>query len=342
MDRVNLLDLTGEELAAFCAELGLPAFRAKQIRKWLFEGATFEEMSNLPLSLRQTLAERARAGGLAIYRKFQSQEDETCKYLFDLGDGNVIESVLMKYKYGYSVCISSQVGCRMGCTFCASAGLPFTRGLTMGELLGQIVSINRDQGIRIGHIVMMGIGEPLDNFDNVRRFLLEVQREDCLGIGYRKISLSTCGLVPGIYRLAEENLPITLSISLHSPFQEQREEMMPVARKYDLDKLMEACNSYGAKTGRRITFEYAMILGVNDSIAHAKELVRLTKGMLCHVNLIPVNPIPGQRYQRSSRDNIRAFSEVLEKAGISATVRRELGRDIQAACGQLRRDVIRS
>ncbi len=342
MERINLLDLSAEQLAAFAAEQKLPAYRAGQIRKWLFEGVSFEEMTNLPLPLRRKLLETADVGRLKVYRKFQSREDETCKYLFDLGDGNVIESVLMKYKYGYSVCLSSQVGCRMGCTFCASAGLPYSRNLTMGEMLSQIVTINRDQQIRIGHVVLMGIGEPLDNYENVLRFLREVQREDCLGIGFRKISLSTCGLVPGILRLAEENLPITLSVSLHSPFQKQREEMMPVARKYTLDKLMEACNSYVAKTGRRITFEYAMILGVNDTAEHAKALISLTKGLLCHINLIPVNPIPGQRYQRSSRDSIEAFSGMLEKRGISATVRRELGQDIRAACGQLRRDVVNS
>ena len=225
----------------------------------------------------------------------------------------------------------------MGCTFCASSDIPFSRDLTPGELLGQIIAINRDKDIRIGHIVMMGIGEPLDNYSNVIKFLKNVQSPEGLAISYRKISLSTCGIVPGINKLAEENIPITLSVSLHNPYDEQRSVIMPVNRKYSLDKLFEACNSYIAKTGRRITFEYSMISEVNDSLEHAKKLCERLKGMLCHVNLIPVNKVPGKEYMRCSRRRISEFSEVLSSHGISVTVRRELGRDINAACGQLRK-----
>ena len=249
----------------------------------------------------------------------------------------MVESVLMKYKYGYSACVSTQVGCKMGCTFCASTKAGFVRNLTSGEILGQIVSMNADMDIRIGHVVLMGIGEPLDNYDNVLDFLRKAQNEKGLGISYRNISLSTCGLAEKVIQLSEEKLPITLSISLHSPFDSQRSEMMPVNRKYPLDKLLDACNIYTLSTGRRITYEYALIEGVNDTKEHAARLISLLKGKLCHVNLIPVNKVEGTGYEKASKKNIAAFQEMLEKGGVNATVRRTLGQDIEAACGQLRR-----
>lgn len=294
-------------------------------------------MTNLPENFRKALSEKYRSGKLAVKAKLCSKEDDTVKYLFGLGDGNLVESVLMKYKYGFSACVSTQVGCKMGCTFCASTKAGFVRNLTAGEILGQIVSMNSDMNIRIGHVVLMGIGEPLDNYDNVLDFLRKAQDENGLGISYRNISLSTCGLAEKVLELAEEKLPITLSISLHSPFDAQRSEMMPVNRKYPLDKLLDACNIYTLSTGRRITYEYALIEGVNDTKEHAAQLISLLRGKLCHVNLIPVNKVEGTGYEKASKKNIMTFKEMLEKGGVNATVRRTLGQDIEAACGQLRR-----
>jgi len=332
-----LLDLTEEELSDYTKKNNLPAFRAKQIRKWIFEGALFDEMTNLPISLRDSLSKISHTGLLKIEQKLQSELDETCKYLFNLGDGNMIESVLMKYKYGYSVCISSQAGCRMMCSFCASSKLGFSRNLSVGEMLSQIITINKDKNIRIGNVVIMGIGEPMDNYDNVIKFLHEAQNPTGLGISYRRISLSTCGVVPGIEKLMIEDLPITLSVSLHSPFNEQRSQMMPINNKYDIAQLIGACKRYIQKTGRRITFEYAMIAGVNDTPSHAMHIMELIQGMLCHVNLIPVNSVKGIDYTRSSKKDLEIFTNILQGKGIEVTVRRELGRDIAAACGQLRR-----
>lgn len=340
MRKKNLLDCSAQELNHFVKEHGLPAFRGTQIRKWLYTGvSTFEEMSDLPKDVRNWLDRYCSTGLPKIKRLLKSALDGTCKYLFDLGDGNFIESVLMKYKYGYSACISSQVGCKMGCSFCASTGVGFVRSLTAGEMLGQIIAINKDRGIRIGHVVIMGVGEPLDNYDNVIAFLREAQSESGLGISYRHISLSTCGVVPGINRLAEEKLPITLSVSLHSPFDEQRSRMMPINKKYPIRDLIESCKGYLEATGRRITFEYAMIAGINDTNEHAKALCGLLRGMLCHVNLIPVNEVSGNRYTRSEQKEIDRFMRTLQNNGIEVTMRRELGRDISAACGQLRRTV---
>lgn len=336
MKKTNLLDYTLDELKEYVSGLGLPKYRAAQIRSNIYKGVfEFSKMTDLPVETREKLDNVACTGRLEIVRKLESNIDGTKKYLFDLGDGNVIESVLMKYKYGYSACISSQVGCKMGCRFCASTGLSFERNLTSGEMLSQILTMQSDAGVRVGNVVIMGIGEPLDNYDNVVKFIKEAG--DGLGISLRKISLSTCGLIPGIERLADENLPVTLSVSLHSPYDGERKEMMPVNIKYPIDQLMDACRKYVEKTGRRITFEYAMISGVNDTKAHAEDLVRLVKGMLCHVNLIPVNKIETSRYERSRDENIRKFEKILSLSGISVTVRRELGPDIEAACGQLRR-----
>lgn len=337
---VNLSELSSAELENFVKELGLPRYRAGQISGWLSKGASFDEMTNLPKDVRDLLKSHAVTGGITIRGKVQSAIDETAKYLFDLGDGNLIESVLMKYKYGYSICVSTQAGCRMGCTFCASRKLGLSRNLTASEILGQIKAINKDRGISIGHIVMMGVGEPLDNYDNVLEFMHRAHSEDGLNISYRKMSLSTCGLIPGIEKLMNEDLPITLSISLHSPFQEQRAEMMPVARKYSLDKLLEICNIYSLRTGRRITYEYALIEDVNDTPAHSAELIKLFKGKMCHINLIPVNPVEGTGYRRGGKQKIDAFRQTLEDGGLEATVRRAMGRDIEAACGQLRRQAL--
>ena len=333
----NLLDYNKEEIEELVKSLGQPKFRAAQLWNWLYKGAEFEEMTNLPETFRRELKEHFTTGRLGIRTKLQSSEDETVKYLFSLGDGNFVESVLMKYKYGYSACVSTQVGCKMGCTFCASTQAGFIRNLTAGEILGQIITMNSDAHIRIGHIVMMGIGEPLDNYENVIEFMKKAQSEEGLGISYRNLSLSTCGLAEQVIRLSEERLPITLSVSLHSPFDSQRSEMIPVNRKYPLDKLFDACNIYILNTGRRITYEYALIEGVNDSEEHAAQLVSLLKGKLCHVNLIPVNKVAGTGYEKASKKNISAFQEILVDSGINATVRRTLGQDIEAACWQLRR-----
>lgn len=336
--KTNLLDLTIEELQTLLASLGQEKFRAKQIYQWLNRGIKeIDEMSNLSKPLRQALKDIAYIGKLKIKNKQVSSIDRTTKYLFELADGNVIESVLMYYKHGLTACISSQIGCRMGCRFCASTGLGLVRNLTAGEILDQILSIQADAGDRVGNVVIMGIGEPLDNYDNILKFLKLVNHPEGLNIGYRHISLSTCGLVPEIHRLAEENLPITLSISLHSPNDRIRGGIMPVTRKYSIDKIIEACKIYTEVTKRRITFEYAMISGVNDSKENAFELAGKIKGMLCHVNLIPVNSIETVDYRKSNRKNIEQFKEVLERYGIETTVRRELGSDINAACGQLRR-----
>lgn len=336
----NLLDYSLDELTQEIKASGMPAFRAKQIYGWIYQGKDFDEMTNLPKDMRTKLAEKYSSGKLKIFRKLTSKLDGTIKYLFDTGDGNLIESVLMKYKYGYTACISSQVGCKMGCTFCASAKCGFIRNLTPGECLGQIIGMNADNGITITRVVIMGIGEPLDNYDNIIKFLHLVNSEEGLNISYRNISLSTCGLADKIIDLAKEDLPITLCISLHNPIDEQRSLIMPVNRKYALDKLLDACNIYRLRTNRRITFEYALIKGVNDSPEHASRLVNLIKGILCHVNLIPVNEVSDTGYVTVDKDAVEKFKGLLEKDGINVTVRRSLGRDIEAACGQLRRSAI--
>ncbi|MBQ2307293.1 MAG: 23S rRNA (adenine(2503)-C(2))-methyltransferase RlmN [Clostridia bacterium] len=338
--RRNLNELSPEALRAELAPLKLPDYRVRQLEKWLARGVSFDEMTDLPAELRRTLSETYGDGVLRTVGKLVSAVDGTVKYLFDLGDGNLIESVLMKYKYGYSACVSTQAGCKMGCTFCASAKAGFGRDLTAGEIAGQIKAMERDAGVKVGHVVMMGVGEPLDNFDNVLAFMHIAHDPEGLNISYRKMSLSTCGLIPGIKRLMEEDLPITLSVSLHSPFQEERARMMPVANKYSLDKLLEICKIYSSGTGRRVTYEYAMISGVNDTDAHADELIRLLGGTLCHINLIPVNTVKGTGYARAQRERIDSFRARLERGGLAATVRRAMGRDIEAACGQLRRQAL--
>lgn len=335
--KTDLKSLTREELSAYISELGEPAFRSKQIFRWLHRGVSdFDEMTDLPKTLKEKLRQDAYITSLRIFKRFCSKIDETVKYLFELEDGNIIETVAMKYHHGYSLCISSQVGCRMGCAFCQSTKNGLVRSLTAGEILDQVLKVQQDLDIRISNIVMMGIGEPLDNLDEVIRFLKNVNDSEGINIGYRHISLSTCGLVPGINRLAELELPITLSISLHGTSDEIRSGIMPVNRKYNLEKLLGACRDYQARTGRRISFEYSVIAGVNDRYEDAKRLAELLKGLLCHVNLIPVNPIETGGYHPPSRKSVMTFQNNLIKLGLNATVRRTLGSDISASCGQLR------
>ncbi len=338
---IDLKDLEYEELENLILELGEPKFRAKQIFKWLHAGAeSFDEMTNLSKNTKSKLSETAFVSRLKIREKYVSKLDGTVKYLFELEDGNCIESVIMRYKHGITICISSQVGCRMGCGFCASTIGGLYRSLTPGEILNQVIFAQKDIGERISNIVMMGIGEPLDNYDNVVKFLHNVNNPDGICIGYRHISLSTCGLADKIKKLAEENLPITLSISLHAPNNEIRSSIMPVNKKYPIEILIDACKNYQSVTGRRISFEYALISEVNDSDENARELVHLLKGIMCHINLIPVNAVKERNYKKGTQEKIKHFRDYLEKLGMNATVRRKLGSDISASCGQLRKKVI--
>ena len=335
----DLLSLSLPELEAFLLSMGEKKFVASQLFRWLHHQrvTSFDEMTNLSKSLREKLKKNCYISGCAIEKKLVSVYDNTVKYLFSLQDGERIESVVMQYKYGYTICVSSQVGCKMGCTFCASGIAGFVRNLTAGEILSQVYTASRDLEIRISHIVMMGVGEPLDNFNQVLRFLSLVTDENGYNLSMRNISLSTCGVVPGIYRLMEEKLQLTLSVSLHAPNDEIRSKTMPVNRRWPIETLMKACRAYTKETGRRISFEYALIAGLNDSDENARELASLLHGMLCHVNLIPVNSVKERDYVRSQPARIERFLHVLEEHHINATVRRTLGSDINASCGQLRR-----
>lgn len=331
-----------DEMEEFFEGLGEPRFRGRQVMEWIHGKAasSFDEMTNLPKALRVKLKEVARISPLLLLRSQVSEIDGTTKYLFRLEDGNTLESVLMFHDYGISICLSTQVGCKMGCGFCATAIGGFVRDLTAGEIVGQAIFISRElrrEGKRISSAVLMGMGEPLDNYDNSLKAIRLLNFPKGLNIGYRHITVSTCGLVPGIKRLADEGLPITLAVSLHAPNDELRKRLMPIARRYPLPQLLEACREYIAKTNRRITFEYALIKGVNDSQKEARELVTFLKGLLCHVNLIPLNPVKEREYEPSPRNTAEGFLRELEAAGISATIRREMGADIDGACGQLRR-----
>ncbi len=339
----DILSLNLDELTAEITALGQPKFRAKQIYRWLHKVMVtdFNSMSDISLELRRILDDNFVIFGCSIEKKLVSEYDDTIKYLFRLHDGEFIESVLMKYKYGYTVCVSSQVGCRMGCTFCASTLAGVVRSLNASEILSQIYAISRDNDIRVSHIVMMGMGEPFDNYDNVLRFLRLISDENGLNISMRHISLSTCGIVPGIYKLMEENLQLTLSISLHAPDDNIRSSMMPVNKKWNIAELIAACKEYSEKTSRRISFEYALVNGVNDTEECAYKLASLLKGMLCHVNLIPVNEVTETGCKKSTPERVRRFSDILAKKGFAVTVRRELGSDINAACGQLRRSTVK-
>ena len=327
----------------FSQELGLPKYRAKQVFKWLTLGvSSFDEMTDISKELRNNLSKLYYISVAIIEKKLVSVYDNTVKYLFRFNDGEFVESVVMSYHHGYTICISTQVGCKMGCTFCATGKSGFSRNLTASEMLAQIQTAQKDLSVRISNIVLMGMGEPLDNYDNVVRFLRLVSADEGLNIGTRHISLSTCGLVDRIYDLEKENFGITLSVSLHAPNNEIRSRTMPVNRRYPIEELLKACRHYANATGRRISFEYAMISGVNDSDECAGELARKLRGMLCHVNLIPVNSVEGTGYIKSKIERQKAFIKILGKAGITATVRRTLGSDINASCGQLRRKTINS
>lgn len=334
----NIKDYNLEELKEELKSIGEKPFRAEQIFKWLYQDKikSFDDMTNLSLELREKLKENYTICNFKILKK-QESSDGTKKYLFDVLDGNAIETVLMSYHHGYSICVSSQIGCKMGCKFCASTGIKFVRSLTSGEIVEQILAVEQDENIRISNIVFMGIGEPLDNFDNVINAVKIINNPKGLNIGARHISISTSGLVPMIYKLAEQNTQCTLSISLHATTNEKRSSMMPVNNAYNIEELIQACKDYIKVTNRRISFEYALAKDNNDNLEDAKRLVKLLKGMLCHVNLIPINKIENGEYTKSSNENIIKFRDYLNDHGIVATIRRELGSDIDAACGQLRR-----
>ena len=345
-EKKDLLSLTPEELAQLVVSIGEPKYRALQLFEQLHRGLSPDEMTNIGKKTREKLASVSRYHLPKIERKLVSQIDGTVKYLFSLADGHCVESVVMRYKHGNSICISSQVGCLMGCAFCASTIGGKVRDLEPSELIGQVIAAGKDMGERISNIVMMGIGEPLDNYDNVIKFLRLVGHEKGLNIGYRHISLSTCGIVTGIEKLAKENFPITLSISLHASDDKTRCEIMPINRKWNIDSLLDACKKYFAATGRRISFEYTLISGKNDSPEAAIALAKLlnsrlrsrTETMPIHVNLIPVNPVKERDFKEPDRAAINKFAAVLESHGIRATIRRTLGEDINASCGQLRRN----
>ena len=334
----NIKDYNLEELKQELEKIEEKPFRAEQIFKWIHQEKVkeFEEMTNISIELRKKLKEKYTICNYKIIKK-QESKDGTIKYLFDVLDGNAIETVLMNYHHGYSICVSSQIGCKMGCKFCASTGINFIRNLTSGEIVEQIIAVEQDTGVRISNIVFMGIGEPLDNYENVVNAIRIINNPKGLNIGARHISISTSGLVPKIYKLAEENIQCTLSISLHATNNEKRSSMMPVNNTYPIEDLIKACKDYISKTNRRISFEYALAKDNNDNLQDAKELVQLLKGMLCHVNLIPINKIENGNFTKSSIDNIMKFRDYLNEHGIVTTIRRELGSDIDAACGQLRR-----
>lgn len=335
---IDLKDFEYHELEKFLIELGEKKFRAAQIFKWLHLGVTdYDEMTDISKNLREKLKEISYVSTLEIEKKLVSKLDGTVKYLFRLPDGNCIESVVMRYHHGLTICISSQVGCRMGCRFCASTIGGLYRSLTAGEILNQIIFAQKDLGERISNIVLMGIGEPLDNYENVVKFLHNINHEKGLNIGLRHITLSTCGIVPKIYELADEDMPITLTISLHAHNDEMRSSIMPVNNKYKMDELLKACEYYKDKTGRRLSFEYSLISGVNDSKKDAEELAKKLRPLNAHVNLIPVNNVEEREYKKGTREEINSFLKHLNDCGVNATIRRELGADISASCGQLRK-----
>ena len=336
--KTNIKNYNLDELQEIVQELGEKKYRAEQIFNWLYKEnvQSFDEMTNLPNSFREKLKEKFELYIFKIIVK-QTSKDGTKKYLFDVLDGNAIESVLMEYKYGKTICVSSQIGCKMGCKFCASTGIKFVRSLETGEIIEQLQAIERDENIKISNLVFMGIGEPLDNFDNVMKAIKILNNPKGINMGARHISISTSGLVPNIYRLADEKLQCTLSISLHAATDEKRSQMMPVNDAYNIEELMKACRYYIEKTNKRISFEYALAKDNNDNLEDAKQLIKLLKGMLCHVNLIPINKIDNGKFTKSTNENIIKFRDYLNEHGIVATIRRELGSDIDAACGQLRK-----
>ena len=334
----NIKDYDLAELKQEFIQMGEKPFRAEQVFKWLYESKvnSFDDMTNLSLELREKLKQNYEMHNFNILRK-QESADGTIKYLFDVLDGNAIETVLMQYHHGYSICVSCQIGCKMGCKFCASTGIKFARNLSSGEIVEQLLAVQRNEKIKISNVVFMGIGEPLDNYDNVVNAIRIINNQKGINIGARHISLSTSGLVPQIYKLAEENIQCTLSISLHATTDEKRSNMMPVNNAYNIESLLKACRDYIKKTNRRISFEYALAKDNNDNLEDAKRLSKMLIGMICHVNLIPINKIENGAFTKSSNENIIKFRDYLNEHGIVATIRRELGSDIDAACGQLRR-----
>ena len=335
---IDINSVTYEQLNNVITDLGQPEFRTKQIFTWLHKNgvSSFDEMTNLSISLREKLKNNYSINNFKVIKR-QVSSDGTQKFLFDILDGNAIESVLMKYHHGNTICVSSQVGCKMGCKFCASTGIKFVRSLSAGEIVEQVLAVERESGEKISNIVFMGIGEPLDNYDNVIHAIRILNNPKGLNIGARHISVSTSGIVPRIYDLAKENIQCTLSVSLHATNNEKRSQMMPINKKYSIEELIKACKDYINITNKRISFEYALAKDNNDNLEDAKQLVSLLKGMLCHVNLIPINKIENGNFVKSSNENIIKFRDYLNDNGIVATIRRELGSDIDAACGQLRR-----
>ena len=343
--KTELTGMTCGEITEWVREAGMPAFRGKQIFQWIHRGADFDGMSNLPKDLREKLKETAVAQPVSVRMHRTSRLDGTVKFLYALTDGNCVEGVLMRYKYGVSLCISTQVGCRMGCRFCASTLEGRVRDLTAGEMLGEILAANRfltgnGEEAKVSHVVLMGSGEPLDNYDQVIRFLHLLREEDGVRISLRNVSLSTCGIVPRMYDLAKEKLPVTLCVSLHAPNDEIRRQTMPIANTWSIREILEACRNYIRETGRRVIFEYALTDGVNAGREEAAELADLLRGMQCHVNLIPLNEVKERHLKGVSEETVREFMKTLEEKHISVTRRREMGDDIEGACGQLRRAVI--
>ncbi len=343
MDKIDIVSLNFNELSAAFKEMGLPKFRATQVYDWLHKkgAVSFDEMTNISKDLIKKLNDNFVIFSCSIEKKLVSRYDNTVKYLYSLPDGEYLECVVMDYKYGHTICVSTQVGCKMGCAFCASGIGGFKRQLTPSEILSQIYTAQKDLGVRISRIVLMGMGEPLDNYDNVMKFLELVSDDKGLNIGMRHISLSTSGIVPKIYDLLDKKLQLTLSVSLHAPNNEIRSKIMPVNKSWDIDELLKACKNYGDKTSRRISFEYAMMKGVNDTEECALELSKRLKGILCHVNLIPANEVPEKGHERSDDSSINKFKSILENNGLTVTIRRTLGSDINASCGQLRREKIK-
>ncbi|MCR5676267.1 MAG: 23S rRNA (adenine(2503)-C(2))-methyltransferase RlmN [Lachnospiraceae bacterium] len=343
-ETADLRSMTGSELSDFFADLGEPAFRAKQVFSWIHEKGAFswEEMTNLSKNLREKLKREAPLNDVRVERMQESRIDGTRKYLFALSDGNLIESVLMRYRFGNSVCVSSQAGCRMGCRFCASTVNGVARDLTAGEMLAQVYAIERElgKGERVSHVVVMGSGEPMENYDAVIRFFRLLADEKGKHLSFRNMTVSTCGIVPGIRRLAGEGIPVNLALSLHAPNDEIRKTLMPIARKYGMDEVLAACGDYFAATGRRLTWEYALVRGINDSPEHARELAERIRAYNGVVNLIPVNPVTESGLKEPSGESVRRFQEALKENGAEATIRRTLGRDIDGACGQLRKRVM--
>ncbi len=343
MNRRNLMGLNLDEITEIVLKYGEPKYRAKQIFQWIYKGIeSIDEMTNLPKISRENLKKEGTIYRLSLIQKYQDQKDKTTKFLFALRDNNIIECVVMRYNYGNTICISTQVGCRMGCSFCASTKDGMIRNLSAGEMFDEILRSQELIGEKISNIVLMGSGEPLDNYNQVIKFVSLVNNPQTLNIGQRHITLSTCGLVPEIYKFAEENLQVNLSISLHATNDLKRKEIMPIAKRYSITELMTACDYYIKKTNRRITFEYALIENKNDQLKDAIELGKLLKGKLCHVNLIPINPIKEKDYRKSSEKRIQLFKEKLESFGIPTTIRKETGSSINAACGQLRKGYLDS